>query len=296
MKKLVVVIAITSTILSSAWAGLSIKPISNPVYTDVPETSLHVRPIFIHHALPDMLNTELGDIPAGGDVQIIALQFEIPISETLSIIAVKDGYIDIDADNTLSDQSGFADLAAGLKYIICTTDDSAASIRTVVEFPIGDDEVLQGNGDGNINVGVSYMKQTSRGQCLASIGYIHALDSAESSLFYDSWQLSYNLTDRVIPVLELNHFRVVDEGNGPKQFTAQVDGGVPAVARWEGGDLINLGAAHADQEADFVTLAIGARVVASDKIIVGAAYEFPLTDDKNGLMDSRITLDAILTF
>ena len=112
----------------------------------------------------------------------------------------------------------------------------------------------------------------------------------------DSWHASFPLTDRIFPLIELNHFRVTEEGDGAARFDAHVDGGVPAVARWEGGDLINLGAANADQEPDFVTLAVGTRVRINDGFDLGVAYELPLTDEENGLMDNRITVDAVLTF
>jgi hypothetical protein len=75
-----------------------------------------------------------------------------------------------------------------------------------------------------------------------------------------------------------------------------VGGLVPAVLQSEGGDLFNLGAVNAEDNRDFVTAAVGFRSRLSDSVDVGVAYEIPLTDEKNGLMDERITVDLIWTF
>jgi len=108
--------------------------------------------------------------------------------------------------------------------------------------------------------------------------------------------LSYALTPVIAPVLELSYFRVLEAGDGGKRFDAHVDGGVPSVVRWEGGDLINLGGSNADDNPDYVTAALGLRVQATEALSLGAAYEIPLTDEENGLLESRLTIDAIYTF
>ena len=45
-----------------------------------------------------------------------------------------------------------------------------------------------------------------------------------------------------------------------------------------------------------VTLAAGFRFRLTDNVDLGAAYEIPLTDEKEGLIDSRITIDATIRF
>ena len=57
------------------------------------------------------------------------------------------------------------------------------------------------------------------------------------------------------------------------------------------GDLVNFGAANAKDNEDFVSLALGARYRTCSAATVGAAYEFPLTDDDATLMDYRVTVD-----
>ena len=129
MKRSFITFGTFALMATSVLAGPAIRPISNPVYSDLPDVGLRVHPIIMLHELPSTLNTELGDVPAGGDVQIYALQFEIPLGDDLSLIAVKDGYVDIDPDATLSKESGMADLAAGLKWVFTRGDTHAASAR-----------------------------------------------------------------------------------------------------------------------------------------------------------------------
>jgi len=111
---------------------------------------------------------------------------------------------------------------------------------------------------------------------------------------YDSWHASYEVLPGFRPVIELNHLRVLDEGDGGARFDAQADGGVPSIAQFEGGDLINLGASNAKDNEDFVSLALGARFELCSAASLGAAYEFPLTDDEASLMEYRVTVDLVV--
>jgi hypothetical protein len=278
-------------------AGLQaadVRPLTNPVYLDSAEVGTSIHPIFLRHALPNHLNTELGKVPVGGEVTIYALQFEVKLADNLSLIAVKDGYIEMDPDHTLAQEEGFADVAAGLKYVFHRGEGSVASVRATYEIPLGDDEVAQGQGDGVVNPGLTLQTQSGGLQTIATVGGVVALSDEDSTLGYAGLHLSYALSPVLVPVAEVNYFRVLDAGDGGKRFTAHVDGGVPAVARWEGGDLINLGSANAEDEPDQVTAALGLRVLATPRVSFGAAYEIPLTDEENGLMESRITVDAVI--
>ena len=97
--------------------GHARRPISNPTLFDLALPSTNVHAIAMYQRLPDSVNTVVGSWPMGGDVQVYALQCEIALNERLSIVATKDGYVDIDADTEplWSDESGFANIAAGLK-------------------------------------------------------------------------------------------------------------------------------------------------------------------------------------
>ena len=276
-----------------AWGGQPIRPVSNPVLVDSPEVGTSVHPLVIYQAHPDVLDTTAGKVPAGGDFQVYAVQLEYAFTTDLSLIAVKDGYIDFNPDETLSKEEGWADLSAGLKYVFLREEGLIASAKTVIELPVGDDEVWQGNGDGAVDPAVAFVYQSGKWQVNGTIGGVIALNNERSSSIYDSWHVSYEAAPGFFPLIELNHMRVVDEGDGGARFDVQADGGVPSIAKFEGGDLINFGASNAKDNEDFVSLALGARYRISEAIDVGGAYEFPLTDEEASLMDYRVTLDLV---
>ncbi len=275
------------------------RPISNPTLFDLalPQTGIH--PIFAYHRLPDTINTELGALPLGGDVEVYALQLEYAFNERFSFIAMKDGYIDLNPDATLSDADGWANLAAGFKYAFLYDEATAtaASFSLMVEAPTGNTDVFQGSGDGALLPAVSMVKVWDKFQFAESLGMkIPFNTDAESTSGYFSAHLSYELTERFFPLVEVNWFHVFDPGDGGQRFNDQVGGAVPAVVQFEGGDLFNLGAANADENRDFVSLAAGFRYRLTDNIDLGAAYELPLTDEDDSLMESRITVDAVIRF
>jgi hypothetical protein len=88
------------------------RPISNPTLFDLALPTTNVHPIFIYHGLPDRISVGAGTVPLGGDVEVYALQFEYALNERLSIVATKDGYVDMNPNIVLSKEDGFANLGA----------------------------------------------------------------------------------------------------------------------------------------------------------------------------------------
>ncbi len=272
------------------------RPISNPTLFDLalPTTNLH--PIFVYHSLPDQVSSTLGDLPVGGDVQVYALQFEFALNQRLSIIASKDGYVEMNPDHTLSEESGFANLGAGLKYafLLDPIAQSALSGTIAFELPTGNSDVFQGEGDGALNLMVSGLKLIDNWQFAGGLGFQIPLTDQQSTEGWLSAHVSYELCSWFIPLVEVNWFHVLDSGNG--NYSDQVGGAVPALLTFEGGDFFNLGAANSDQNRDFVSAAIGFRSRLSDSLDVGAACEIPLTHDEDSLMESRVTVDLVWQF
>lgn len=269
----------------------AISPISNPTLADlaIPQTNIHA--MYMHQSLPNQVSIAGGDVDLGGDINIFAVQIEYAFNERLSLIATKDGYIDFNPDNTLDDQEGFANLAAGLKYafIYDPASQFAMSGSAVVELPTGNRDVFQGYGDGAVNLIVNSLKLYDKWQFSGSLGTHVPFDSdAESLTGFASAHVSYRLTEKFIPLVELNWFHVFEEGDGTETPISATD--------FEGGDLINLGSNNAKVNEDIVTLAIGARYEFTDAVSIGAAYEFPLTDEEENLMEDRITLDLVWEF
>ena len=277
----------------------AIRPITNPALFDlaVPRTQLH--PFVMHQRLSRSIQTRAGDLDLGGDFQLYGLQLEYAFNDRFSLTALKDGYIDLNPDHTLSEETGFANLTAGFKWVclLDAEDKLAISLSGQVEVPTGNSDVFQGTGDGAIIPTISVLKLYDRFQFAESLGVRLPFDNDEEStmLFYSA-HVSYQLTETLFPLIELNYFRVLDEGDGGRRFNSQVGGAVPAVADFEGGDLINLGAANASENRDLLTLGLGMRWRINDHVDFGAAYEIPLTDKSANLMRSRITADFVYRF
>lgn len=276
------------------------RPITNPTLFDLALPGTNIHPIVIYQRLPDRVSTSVGSLPMGGDVQVYALQFEIALNDRLSIVATKDGYVVFDPDDeTLwSDQSGFANLGAGLKYafLLDPVSQTAASATVTFELPTGNHDVFQGEGDGAVNVILSGLKLWDDFQLAAGAGIHLPLDGQMATTTFVSAHASYEVTPWFIPLVELNWHHVLDAGSGKPSFTSQAGGLVPVVAEFEGSDLLNFGAANAVRNRDLVTAAVGFRSRLAEDIDLGFAYEFPLTDKNDGIIEDRFTVDLIWRF
>jgi hypothetical protein len=213
-------------------------------------------------------------------------------------VAVKDGYFDLDADRTLQDENGWADIAAGLQYsfIYEPKNNFIVTGRLVYEAPVGDDDIFQGNGDGNLAPAILFLKGWDKLQFSGTVGLVLPLDTdEENTLLYDSWNLSYAVTDVIRPLIELNHFHVLNSGDRNISQVGNQDDLVAAITTFNGVDIINLGGEHNDDNTDLVTLALGSRFRINKWLDLGAAYEIPLTNDDESLIKNRFTVDAVFT-
>ena len=103
-------------------------------------------------------------------------------------------------------------------------------------------------------------------------------------MLYSSWHASYAINEEFFPLVEINYFRVIRSG------------GRTPLPRWEGGDVINLGASSSLSHRNFVTIALGARYRVFKRMDWGFAWETPLTTHNNGLMRNRYTIDVVFHF
>jgi hypothetical protein len=271
----------------------AIRPISNPTLFDLALPTTNVHPIFIYHGLPDNINTAAGKLPLGGDVEVYALQLEYAINNRFSIVASKDGYVDMNPDSTLSHASGWANLAAGVKYafIYDPVAGNALSGTVSFELPTGNRDVFQGEGDGAVNLILSGLKMVDSWEFAGGAGVVLPFSDMQTTSSWVSTHASYQVTPWFIPLVEVNWFHVLSAGDGSANFHSQAGGAVPAIIEFEGGDFFNLGAKNAGANRDFVSAAFGFRSRLSRSIDMGLAYELPLTNSDNSLMEERVTLD-----
>ncbi|MEW6519539.1 MAG: hypothetical protein AB1461_09010 [Thermodesulfobacteriota bacterium] len=303
---LLVAFAVPKTVAAAEDFDRFQMPVSNPVYNGDARNVTMVRPILLTQSLPDKISVNIDGVKTtkdlGGDVQGAALQLSYAFNERFSLVAVKDGYVDCEPDDTLKDHSGWLDVAAGLQYsfIYNPAQDFIMSARLVYESTSGDDEVYQSNGNGNLAPAILFLKGWDALQFSGTVGLVIPFDSdEENTMLYDSWNLSYAVTDWFRPLVELNHFHVVSAGDrnwDDALASGDPDDLVAAIATFNPCDIINLGGEYNDDNKNLVTMALGARFRITSWLDIGAAYEFPLTDNEETLLDDRILVDAMLSF
>lgn len=268
-----------------------IKPVTNPVYFDDARNETYIHVYHAYQRLPNKIETILGRVPLDGDLSLTALRINYAVNERFSIVAAKDGYIDFNPDNTLEDEEGWGDIAAGVKYAFLYNPEQEfiLSGKVLVELSQGSRDVFQGNGHGNAAPSLTFLKGYDKFQFCGMVGGIIPFSSHdESTMMFDSWHVSYNIMDRLFPLIELNHFWVVRQAER-KELVA-------SIAKFEGGDVVNLGSQHGMENRHFVSLAAGMRFRAMKNVDVGFAYEFPLTDANAGLMKDRLNFDIVVHF
>jgi hypothetical protein len=255
-----------------------ISPVSNPVFFEDPRTLTEVRFLFLHHNLPNALT--------GNSVQAYAAQIRLALSERLSFIATKDGFVY--TQSPLLD-SGFLDVAAGFKYNLYRDPNAGRilSVGTTFEIPMGSQKSLQGNGSGEFNffaTGGTRLFGSNRAHWLSAGGLRQPTnENAENRVAYWSNHFDYRLGTSlpIYAFTEFNWWNYLSDGTA-------FPGGP------EGGDIFNLGSSGITGN-DLVTQAVGARIKPRRNIEMGSAYEFPLTA-RQGLMKDRITMDLIVRY
>jgi hypothetical protein len=261
-----------------------ISPMTNPVFFEDPRTLTEARAIFLEHDIP-------GNI-GGGDARLLALQLRGAITDRLSVIAVKDGYIM--STNALIDD-GWADVAAGLKYNLYADPCKQQLLTAGLTYtlPVGSTRAFQGRGasifpldhDGEFHAFVTGGAQILEyGHWLSASGVRAPCDPhAASQMWYWSNHLDYEVADGWYLLSEINWFNWTDSGDNNTIL--------PTI---EGGDLFNFGSTNVTGN-DIVTQAFGMKYKRNAHRELGLAFEFPLTDRKD-VMDSRLTIDWIFRY
>ncbi|MBV1878672.1 MAG: hypothetical protein KUG79_13590 [Pseudomonadales bacterium] len=256
-----------------------IPAISNPLFNETPLMTTEVRPILLLNKIPDDFVT------GGGNIKIVAAEIRVALNDRWGIIATKDGYADIDFEGVLPDESGAVNVSLGIKYAAYFNRQTHSIVTLGLEYepPVGALESggidLQGQGDGFLDLFVSGATFKGRWGWQGNIGYNKALDSDhDSSMLHVSGHVNYQVNQFFYPVLELNVFSVVQDGDRfPFDF--------------EGIDLVNFGSTNA---GTVTTMAIGARFIITDHVRLGLAFEAPVGSNED-IMDKRLYVDMVLS-
>lgn len=253
-----------------------ISPMTNPVFFEDPRNLTEVRFIFINNNLPGALG--------GNSVQVYAAQVRLALTERLSLIATKDGFIYSQFDDVI--EPGFADIAAGLKYNLYRDPYAGRLLSTgfTFEIPLGSTRSLQGNGDGEFNFFLTGATRLGRRMhYISGGGFRIPVDSdAENRIFYWSNHLDYRIGSLPLYVFtEGTWYNYLSSGNG---FPLPL----------EGLDLVNTGAPDVTGN-DIITRAVGLKAIPRQNMEVGGAYEMPVTN-RRGILSSRWTFDLIFRY
>ncbi len=251
-----------------------ISPMTNPVYFEDPRTLTEARIIYLHHRVPIAAT--------GGDINLWAMQLRAALTDRLSFIATKDGFIT--STNPLIND-GWADVSAGLKYNFFANyaTGTLLSAGLVYELPVGSAQALQGTGDGLFNVFMTGGITIGQFHWISATGFLLPTNRVEeSSLWFWSNHWDRRLGNTNLYVLaELNWYHYMGAGNS---FPLPI----------EGGDLFNLGSIGVAGN-DIVTGAFGLKAKPFDNVELGIAWEHPLTR-REDVLDNRLTVDAILRY
>jgi hypothetical protein len=257
-----------------------IGPISNPVLSKDPRSLTEARFLFINNIIPPE------HLLGGGNFQTYHLQLRVALSERLSFIAEKDGFAAVHP-HIGGNADGWLNLAAGLKYLLIrdVQHQFLVSSGLMYEVPTGERRAFQGTGQGIATAFLTLGKEIgTKAHLLDTFGFQFPADREDnSSFFYNSLHLDYQLFECLYPLAEVNWFHYVAGGHH----------GLPP-GLGEGDGLVNLGTSGVSGN-DLVTFAVGLKAILGAHAELGAAWEFPLSNRKD-LIDNRLFVEFIARY
>lgn len=288
-----------------------VPPMMHPYLFEDPFITTGLSLWGIWHEFPDDSIMNGGnDVPdelrSGGDLWVAAAQARVAITDRVAFIATKDGWVDRNPGLRILDEDrGFTDITAGIK--VAAIDDRenrfilSPSLRYQVD--VGDHGVLQGNGDGVFIPDVSVGWGLDRFHLLADFGGQFPIDTdAQSTSLFYHLHLDYAVHRFVVPFVELGGFHYLDGGDGSTLLKLRGGTHIDVATATailntdpeEGYDYANIGARGVANE-NVVAWAVGARFPLHEHLILGVAYERPLTQNKD-VLGQRATVNATLEF
>lgn len=251
------------------------RPVSMPIYFEDPFINTDLRLIYLWHDVPN------GSELRGGEIQAIAAQIRVALTERLQFLAVKDGYSKVHTGIT-PDSDGWNDAAAGIKYalVVDHANDFILSAGMRWEWNNGTAFALQGNGD-ELSGFVSFAKQTCGWNFMGALNYRIPTNrnlGAQSV----TWHLhaDYELFPDFFPLVEINGIHWVSDGDRLPLSVEYLDVG-------------NIGSAGASGR-DFFSAGVGFRWHIHDNVSLGTTWEFPLESADENIQQSRATVNIIV--
>jgi hypothetical protein len=259
-----------------------ISPAFHQVNFEDPRNISEIRAIYAYHDVSKDFEAPVSF------VNIWAAQVRASITDKLSVIATKDGWVRMSMKGS-DNQSGFGDIGAGLKYTFFEDQQcgrvAAATLRYIA--PTGEHEVFQGYGDGFIQPGVSgAFALDDEFTLTTSTDMRIAMDTSDSTMWDVDAMVDYRIDTSYgawHPLLGISMIMVADAGDR-----------VPLSS--EGQDYFVFGSSNA-QNATMVIGAAGLRFKPSQIVDIGGSLQFPMdTTQANAILDYRWTADVGVRF
>ena len=258
-----------------------IAPISSPIYSKDPRSMTEIRGLYIRNWIPR------DSALSGGNFDAMAAQIRVALTERLTFIADKDGYLFLRPDNRqIRNRDGFLNLAAGLKYTFwrdCETQTLAAA-GFMYELPTGERDVFQNGGNGIVTPFVTFAKEMpDNWHIMGNVAHSTGLrQSANSSFLFTQLHIDKGINCWLYPLFEVNWYHYTRGGNA-----------LPFVIG-EGDGLVNLGT-QGMAGKNMVTIAPGLKAKVNKHLEYGFVYERSITGRKD-LLDHRFIGELILRY
>lgn len=256
-----------------------VPPVSGALMNETPYITTELRPMFWFHKIPK------SSIVGNGNVYLIAAQARVALTKRLGLIATKDGYAWIKPEKTLTHDSGFANLAMGLKYALIYNPEKKfiLTVGSKYEAPTGSLKLngihFQGSGSGLMDLFTTTEKRWGKFGVEAGFGWTIPFDTAHNSgLIHYHAHVDYELLKNFFPTFEYNGYTVANRGRNRK-------------LDFEGGDVFNLGN---DGGGTVNTFAPGFRYRFNDHVQFGSAFEFSV--GRQDLTDYRVITDLVISY
>ncbi len=256
-----------------------VPAVSGSLLNETPQITTEVRPMFWFHKIPK------DSVVGNGNVYLIAAQARVALTKRLGFIATKDGYAWIKPDKALEHDSGFANLAFGLKYALLynAKKKHVLTVGARYEAPTGSLELnkirFQGSGKGLMDLFITGEKRWGKFGLQSSFGWTIPFDTVrQSGLVHYHAHVDYELLKNFFPTFEYNGYTVANKGR-----EREMD--------FEGGDVFNLGN---NGGSTVNTFAPGFRYKFNDHFQFGSAFEFSV--GRQDLTDYRVQTDVVISF
>jgi len=255
-----------------------VMPVGQFVYFEDPFITTDLRLMYVYHQIPNR------SVLRGGQVNLIAAQIRVALTERLAFIAVKDGYSWVDTRITASGD-GFNDVMVGLKYALIVDPQEQFVLSTGLrwEWVNGSTDAFQGGDSQEISPFFSVAKGWDKWHFLGAVSGRIPTDHHDAN-YSVVWNmhLDYKLTEAFRPLIEVHGIHWLSNADKLPLSEDFLDVG-------------SLGAAKA-RGRDFFSMGLGFRWQAMDNINVGFAWEFPLESAAAHLQQNRFTFNTVVSF